>query len=389
MKFAHTGDLHIGKRLHERSLLEDQRIVLWQILDILCEEEVEVLVVSGDIYDKPTPGVDAVKLFDEFVYELERKNIKLIAISGNHDSMERISFGSRIMSKKGIFFQENFSGEAQKIVLSDSYGEINFYLIPFIKPAYVGSDSYEEAFAKIVASSNIDFSKRNVLVAHQFFTGTKLGMDLNNDMLKESGLLPERTESEAINVGGLDNISYELVKDFDYVALGHLHKSQCVGEDYIRYSGSPLKYSFSESNHEKSIVIVDVKSKGDISINKISLEMPRDLRVIKGKLENLVSKDVVEAEGVSREDYICAVITDKERVTDAANKLLRWYPNLLKIEYEYDNVAGLGKDVPNIKGKSPMQLFEEYYEMINGRTMDSQEMSIVAKLLGGDKDETN
>lgn len=389
MKFAHTGDLHIGKRLHERSLLDEQRKVLWQMLTILEKEAIDVLVISGDIYDKPTPGVEAVCLFDEFVYEIQKRNIRLIAISGNHDSMERISFGSRIMTAKGIYFQENFAGHTQKIEFSDSYGEVCFHMIPFIKPVHVGDDNYEEAFKHVLENSDIDYSKRNILVAHQFFTGTKAGTVLNDSIIKNPACMPERSGSETINVGGLDNISYELVRDFDYVALGHLHKGQCVGEEYIRYSGSPLKYSFSESNHEKSIVVVDMQNKGKTDIRKIKLSMPRDLRVIKGKLDTLISKEVVDADGVDRTDYICAVITDEERVTDAANKLLRWYPNLLKIEYLSDKKSEISERTPDIKGKTPMELFMEYYEMINGRAIDEQEKDIVIKLFGGDKNETN
>ncbi len=387
MKFAHTGDLHIGKRLHERSLLDEQQQVLWQILEILDKEQVDALVVSGDIYDKPTPGVEAVRLFDEFVYEIEKRGIKLIAISGNHDSMERVSFGSRIMSKKGIFFQENFSGMAQKIELTDSYGNVNFYMVPFIKPVYVGKDNYEEAFEAIIQGSDIDYKERNVLVAHQFFTGTRKGVI--PDASNYDDVMPERTDSEVINIGGLDNISYEIVKDFDYVALGHLHKAQFVGEEHIRYSGSPYKYSFSESTHNKSIVIVEVKEKGETEIKKLPLVMPRDLRVIKGNLDTLVSKDVVENKEVSREDYICAVITDEDKVIDAANKLLRWYPNLLKIEYACDNKNSVSSEVPDLKGKTPIELFSEYYEMINGKAMDEEEKAIVEQILGGDKNETN
>ncbi len=389
MKFAHTGDLHIGKRLHEKSLLEEQQQVLWQILDILENEQVDVLVVSGDIYDKPTPGVEAVCLFDEFVYEVERRGIKLIAISGNHDSMERVSFGSRIMSKKGIYFHENFSGTAQKVQLCDAYGEMNFYLVPFIKPVYVGKDSYEEAFETIIKESDIDYNERNVLVAHQFFTGTNKGIIIDEGSLDNHNFMPERSDSEVINIGGLDNISYEIVKGFDYVALGHLHKAQFVGEEYIRYSGSPYKYSFSESNHDKSIVIVDMKAKGRTEIKKVSLNMPRDLRIIKGNLDTLVSKEVVKAEDVSPEDYVCAIITDEEKVMDAANKLLRWYPNLLKIEYAWDNKKTSSTEVPDLKGKTPMELFSEYYEMINGRAMEDEEKNIVEQILGGDKNETS
>lgn len=388
MRLAHTGDLHIGKKLHDVSLIKDQEMILEQILKILKEQKVDGLIVAGDIYDKPTPSAEAVKVFDEFISKLRDAGIKLFAISGNHDSMERISFGSRIMSKEGVYFQENFEKEAQRIALSDEYGEINIYMVPFIKPVYVGEDSYEAAFAKIISGTDIDYNKRNILIAHQFITATPKGVVYEEEELKKSGLMPDRCESENVNVGGLDNISYEIVDEFDYVALGHLHRRQYIGKEHIRYSGSPLKYSFSESLDTKSIEIIDIKEKHNISMDRIPLVMPRDVRVIKGTLEELTSEEVVNAEGTDREDYICAIITNEERVIDGANKLLRWYPNLLTIQYKKDMVVKEEDKIVSLKGKNPFELFSEYYEFMNNKTMSQREEDIIKEILGGDESET-
>ena len=384
MRIAHTGDLHIGKRLHEVSLLEDQKSMLENILNILQEKKVELLVIAGDIYDKPTPSGEAVKVFDEFISQLAKREIKLVAISGNHDSMERISYGSRVMCSQGIYFQENFSGKANKLVFQDDLGELNIYMVPFIKPVFVGKDSYEASFEHILKESEVDYSKRNILVAHQFVTPTPLGdYEL---VLTEEGM-PERCDSETKSIGGLDNISWELFSQFDYVALGHLHRRQFVGKETIRYSGSPMKYSFSECHDIKSIEIVDIGKKGDVKIESVELPVVRDVRVVKGTMEQLTSKEVVFAEGVSNEDYICAIVTDEDRVTDGAERLLRWYPNLLTIMYERDIAEGQELTVANIKGKTPYELFEEYYEMVNGKPMSKAQSQVIHEILGGDMNE--
>ncbi|MBE5945292.1 MAG: exonuclease SbcCD subunit D [Lachnospiraceae bacterium] len=387
MIFAHTGDLHIGKRLYEVSLIEEQKNILEQIRCILKNEKVDALIIAGDIYDKPTPSVESVKVFDDFVSALKDDGIKLYAISGNHDAMERISFGSRIMAKEGIYFHENFQGKAQKITSLDEYGEINIYMVPYVKPVYVGESNYEVAFKKVLECSDIDYNQRNVLVAHQFVVGAKAGSEETKDELIKKGLFPLTSDSETINVGGLDNISYELMKEFDYVALGHLHRRQYIGKSHIRYAGSPYKYSFSERHDVKSIELVEVKEKGIVDIRTIDLVMPRDLREIKGTLEQLVSEEIVNHPDVDRDAYVRAIITDEERVTDGAAKLKRWYPNLLTIAYERDMNQGEMGEIASIKGKTPIELFGEFYEMINKTPMSQKEECIIRDILGGDEDE--
>lgn len=388
MRIAHTSDLHIGKRLHEHSLLDDQEKILDEILEIIIREKVETLIIAGDVYDKSTPATEAVRLFDDFICKLKDRNIKLLCISGNHDSMERISYGSRIMSRQNMYFQENFNGRAQRITLSDEYGDLNVYMVPFIKPVYVGMTNYEEAFAKVIGDSDIDFSCRNILVAHQFVTPTAQGVEIEYDDLNNTDIMPLRCDSESVNVGGLDNISYEIMKSFDYVALGHLHRRQYIGEEHIRYSGSPLKYSFSESKDTKSIEIIDMGEKGNCAIKRVDLAMPRDLRMITGTMDELTSKDVVYAPEVSNEDYICAVITDEDRVTDAADRLLKWYPNLLNIIYKRDIKSDDSIEAISIKGKTPFELFSEYYELMNKKPMDDRQKDIIVDILRGESDET-
>ncbi len=389
MRFAHTGDLHIGKRLYEHSLLSDQEQMLEQMLEVLIREAVDALIIAGDIYDKPTPRAEAVRLFDDFVYKVSKQGIRLFVISGNHDSMERISFGSRIMQQEGVYFQENFEQRAQKIALQDAYGPVYIYMVPFMRPVYMNMDSYENAFAAILEQSEIDYTQRNVLVAHQFVTGTRKGEAGDMQELDKRGLLPVRSESESIHVGGLDNISYELVRQFDYVALGHLHRRQCIGETHIRYAGSPFPYSFSEGNDSKSIEIVDICEKGNVEIHSAALAAMRGLRTIKGTLKHLTSDEVVFADGVSREDYICAVLTDRERVSDAAGKLLRWYPNLLRIEHQTELKDTVESEIAELQGKSPAELFAEYYESMRGKPLAGRQRKIVEEILGGDMCETD
>lgn len=389
MRFAHTGDLHIGKRLYEYSLLSDQKFMLEQLLDVLEQEKVDALIIAGDIYDKPTPAADAVRLFDDFVYQVSKLGIRLFAISGNHDSMERISFGSRIMQGEGVYFQENFERKAQRIVLEDAYGAINIYMVPFMKPVYMNMDNYEEAFETILEQSEIDYTERNVLVAHQFVTGTRKGEIRDVQDLDAAGVMPIRSESESIHVGGLDNISYEIVRRFDYVALGHLHRRQCIGAEHIRYAGSPFPYSFSEGNDRKSVEIIDICEKGNVKMHAVPLLTAHALRTIKGTLAHLTSEEVVYAEDVSREDYICAVITDQERVSDAAGKLLRWYPNLLRIEYQTKRGESTESEIAEVQGKSPIELFAEYYEIMCGKPLADRQKKVVEEILGGDMHETD
>ncbi len=369
MRIAHLGDLHIGKKLNGMSLLEDQQFILGEIIKIVKNEKVEVVVISGDIYDKSVPVAEGISLFDEFITELQSNNIKVLIVSGNHDSSERIEYGSRIFENSGVYIAGKFEGTVKKVELEDCYGKINFWLVPFIKPAIVKSyyqecNSYEDAFSWVIEGANINYDERNVLVAHQFFT---------------SGSEPvERSDSEIISVGTLDNIDTSVIKGFDYAALGHIHKPQSFNEGNIRYSGSPLKYSFSEANHVKSVHIIELKDKGQVDIKLVSLEPLRDLRVITGPIDVLLSKDIV-AQG-NREDYIKAVLTDEEELYDAIGRVREVYPNVLRLEF--NNSRGYvdfdySLEASEVESKSKLELFEEFFEKQNNRAMDENERSIV------------
>ncbi|HKL79510.1 MAG TPA: exonuclease SbcCD subunit D, partial [Mobilitalea sp.] len=272
MKLLHTGDLHIGKKVNEFSMLEDQEHILKQILDIADEHKPQGIIIAGDIYDKGIPCVEGVTLFDYFLTELHKRKLAVFMVSGNHDSSERIDYGGRIMEENHIHIAGTYQGKLDKIVLSDEHGLINIYLMPFVKPAHVRRyypevKTYQEAVEAILSHGDIDKSQRNLLVAHQFITS--------------GDNKPERCESETISIGGLDNIDTSVFEAFDYVALGHLHGPQRIGRDTVRYAGSPLKYSFSEARHIKSVTMIEIGDKGDVRYDKLPLQPIRDMREIK------------------------------------------------------------------------------------------------------------
>ena len=373
MKFMHLGDLHIGKRVNGMSMLEDQQYILKQILDMMDEEKPETVLIAGDVYDKNVPSAEGVVLFDKFITEVHRKNIKIFAVSGNHDSSERLNYGSRLFENSGIYIAGQFDGKAKRIVLDDCYGNINIWLVPFIKPAMVKAwypecTSYNEAFSEIIKNSDIDYSERNILVAHQFFTGGE----------RET----ERSESEIINVGTLDNIDISYIREFDYAALGHIHRPQSFINGKIRYSGSPLKYSFSEANHIKSVPIVEIKAKGEIVIELKPLNPLRDMRVIEGPIDKLLSKDIYSQGNCY--DYIKAVLTDEEELYDAIGRIREVYPNVMKLEFKNSRSSreqDCSVEAKEIENKTKLQLFEEFFEKQNNRSMSREERKIITMYL--------
>ena len=265
MRLVHLSDLHIGKRVHEYSMIEDQRYILTKIINIIDDINAQGVIIAGDIYDKPVPSAEAVQLFDDFLYRLSKRNLQVFIISGNHDSAERIAFASRLIEQSGVHLSPVYSGKVTPVTLTDEHGEINIYMLPFIKPQHVRKyfeteeiSSYTDAIRIAVESMNIDTSKRNILVTHQFVTGS------------------ERCDSEEISVGGSDNVDSSVFSGFDYVALGHIHSPQNCKSEKIRYCGTPLKYSFSEKNHKKSVTVLDLYEKGNMEISTIPLEPLRD-----------------------------------------------------------------------------------------------------------------
>lgn len=378
MKLMHLSDLHLGKRLNEMSLLEDQSYILQEILAMVKQYKPECMLLAGDIYDKPVPPAEAVTLFDSFLNRLSQLTTVCV-ISGNHDSAERLAFGSQLMSASGVHFCGIYTGEPQFITLHDEYGAVNVYLLPFLKPANVRHCLSEEAAAKItsyhealccaVENLHIDTSVRNVLVAHQFVTGA------------------QTAGSEAVNVGGVDNIGAEVFADFDYVALGHIHNAQNIGSERIRYSGTPLKYSFAEWQQEKSVTMVELGAKGDMNLRTLPLVPLRELRKLRGTYAELIEKSYWQqfptgSDGLLR-DFFHITLTDEEDVMDAVQRLRTVYKNLLQLEY--DNMRtrtdSVIECVERLVEKSPLELMSEFYQLQNNQALSKVQEEYLQKLL--------
>lgn len=370
MKIMHLSDLHIGKRVNEYSMLQDQDYILKEILNIIDNEKVETVIIAGDVYDKSVPSAEAVELFDEFLYDLSSRNLNVLIISGNHDSPERIAFGGRLISKSKIYLSPVYNGKVKSITLNDDYGKVNFYLLPFIKPANVrrffpeeNIENYTDAVKVAIDNMNVDFSERNILVTHQFVTGAEL------------------SESEDISVGGTDNVSREVFDGFDYVALGHIHREQTVGADNIRYCGTPLKYSFSEANHIKSVTILDFNDKGNIQYKKVELKPFRDMREIRGTYDELTLKS--NYENTCTDDYLHITLTDEDDIPNVISKLRVIYPNIMKLDYDNLRTRSVGTvDVTDdIERKSPLELFAELYKKQNNQDMNEEQEEIMKTLV--------
>lgn len=353
-------------------MIEDQEYILTKIINIIDETEVQGVLIAGDVYDKPVPSAEAVELFDDFLVRLSKRGLLVFIISGNHDSAERIAFGGRLMDKSGIYMSPVYNGLVEPIKLTDEYGNINIYMLPFIKPQNVrrffpDSEiiSYTDALKTAVDSMGIDTKARNILITHQFVAGS------------------DRTESEDISVGGTDNVDAAVFSDFDYVALGHIHRAQkCGGNEYIRYSGTPLKYSFSEAGDEKTVTIIEMKEKGNISLDFIPLVPMRDMAEIKGTYEELTLKSFWENTSYN-EDYLHITLTDEEDVPDALTKLRVIYKNIMKLDYDNKRTRSMSEinGAENIADKSPFEHFGEFYELQNGQPLSEEQASFMAQLI--------
>lgn len=370
MKIMHLSDLHIGKKVNEYSMLQDQIYILKEILQIIDDEKVETVIIAGDVYDRSLPPNEALELFDEFLYQLSGRNVNVFVISGNHDSPERISYGGRMMTENKIFLSPVYDGNVKPITLNDDYGEVNFYLLPFVRPADIrryfpdeNIENYTDAVKVAIDNMNVDFNERNILVTHQFVTGAEL------------------SESEDIIVGGTDNVSGEVFDGFDYVALGHIHREQTVGKDNIRYCGTPLKYSFSEAKNIKSVTILDFNDKGNIEYSKIPLTPFRDMREIRGTYYELTLKSSYES--TNTEDYLHITLTDEEDIPDAIGKLRSIYPNIMKLDYDNLRTRGSGTvdAIENIESKSPFELFSELFKQQNNQDMSEEQEEIMRNLI--------
>ena len=371
MKLIHLSDLHLGKRVNEFSVLEDQEFILTKIINIIGEQKPEGVIIAGDVYDKSVPSAEAVELFDDFLVRLSKRNLKVLVISGNHDSAERIAFGGRLMDKSGIYMSPVYSGEIKPLTFSDDHGEINFYMLPFVKPSSVRRfhpeteiTSYTDAVKAAIESMQIDKSARNVLITHQFVTGAL------------------RSESEDVSVGGTDNVDASVFSDFDYVALGHIHRNQKCGSEFIRYSGTPLKYSFSEANDKKTVTIVDIKSKGDISLDFIPLIPKRDMVEIRGTYQEITLKSFWENTSYN-EDYMHITLTDEEDIPDVLTKLRVIYKNIMKLDYDNKRTRAMNEinGAKSVEEKTPFQHFSEFYELQNGQPLSEEQAAFVTNII--------
>ena len=376
MKFLHLSDLHIGKSVNGFSMIEEQRHAFRQIIEWVKIEHPEAVVMAGDIYDRSVPSTEAVCVFDDFLTELACENTAVMLISGNHDSPERIHFASRLLSDKNLYFYGAFDGEIQKISLSDEHGEVHFWLLPFIKPSSLRGmfrdqeiDSYDDAIAAVLAAANIDFTARNVLVSHQFYT--------------KAGVTPVRSESELNPVGGLDAIDASFIEQFDYAALGHLHGRQNVGLSHLRYCGSPIKYSFSECRQEKAMSVVELGEKGNLTVRLFPLIPLHNMREIKGELEKLTSDEISSL--ADKEDYLRVILTDEDEIIDPMGKLRSVYPNIMTLSIENKRTSieidAVSTDAETMESLSHFELFCEFYLKMNGLAMSEEQTAIVRELL--------
>lgn len=370
MNLFHLSDLHLGKRLNEFSLIEDQAYILHEITDIIREEKPDAVLIAGDVYDRTVPSEDAMKLWDDFLIRMAELKMPVFAISGNHDSAVRFSDHGALVGATGIRLSRVYDGTAESYLLSDGDVNVRIHLLPFLKPAVVKAlfpeeeiNDYTDACRVAISRMALDPKEVNLLIAHQFVTGATT------------------CDSEEIVVGGLDNVDASVFDGFDYVALGHLHGKQKIGRDTVRYCGTPLKYSFSEKDHQKSITVVTIEGKGQIRIDEIPLTPLHDLREIKGTYEALTAKE--NYENTRTDDYIHAVLTDENDVVDAAAKLRVVYPNLMKLTYDNKRTREQREvtEIEELEAKSPIDLFEEFYEKQNNAAMSEEQKAFAVSCI--------
>ena len=371
MKFIHLSDLHIGKRVNEFSMYEDQEYILSEIIKIIDSEKPDAVLIAGDVYDKSIPPSEAVTLFDRFLCLLSERNLQVFVISGNHDSPERLSFASRLIEKSGVHISPVYNGHIEPFKIEDEYGEVNIYMLPFIKPANVRRffddreiTSYTDAMNAAISEMNVNNDDRNILITHQFVTGAN------------------RTESEEISVGGTDNVDVSVFDDFDYVALGHLHRPQNCLSERVRYCGTPLKYSFSEAKDKKSVTIVELKEKGSLEVRTADLVPKHEMREIKGQYEELTAKSFYE-NTTYQTDYVHITLTDEEDIPDGVGKLRTIYHNLMKLDYDNKRTRSNAQitGAKNVEEKSPIELFADFYELQNNQPMSEEQREYISSLI--------
>lgn len=360
----HLADLHLGKRVNGFSMMEDQEYILNRILEIMEEEQPDGLLIAGDVYDKTIPPAEAVRRMDDFLTAVAAKHVPVFLISGNHDSAERVAFGHQLMQGSDIWISPVYDGTIRHHTLEDRWGEVNIYLIPFLRPSVVRSffpdveiEDYTDALRTIIEDLQVDTSRRNVVLAHQFVTA--------------AGALPETCDSEQLSVGGLDRVDGSVFSPFDYTALGHLHGPQRVGSETIRYAGSPLKYSFSELHQKKSVTVVELRAKGETEIRQIPLQPRREMTELRGTFEEILEE--ARKKGEPQTDYYHMILTDETDVVDALSRLREYYPNIMLLDYDNRRTRSQKEveQLDRVEERTPGELFAALYEQQNGQEMDS------------------
>lgn len=371
MKLFHLSDLHLGKRVNEFSMLEDQQYILAQILRLLDAEHPDGVLIAGDVYDKSVPSAEAVTLLDDFLVQLSRRGVPVFLIAGNHDSPERLAFGGRLMAHSGIHLAPVYDGSVAPFTLEDGHGPVDIYLLPFLKPSQVRRffpeqeiSGYTAALAAAIGAMHPDPARRSVLVTHQFVTGAA------------------RCDSEEVSVGGADNVDAAVFDPFDYVALGHLHGPQQAGRETVRYCGTPLKYSFSEAGQQKSVTVVELAEKGRVTLRTLPLKPLRDMAELRGRYEELTFRGFYEGTPY-RDSYLHITLTDEEDVPDAVSRLRVIYPYLMKLDYDNTRTrAGAAvQEGGDARQRSPLELLEEFYSLQNGQPMSADQQDFARSLI--------
>ncbi len=370
MKLIHLSDLHLGKRVNEYPMLEDQEYILKQITSMIEKENPDGVLIAGDVYDRAVPSIDAVALLDNFLVDLSERKIPVFLISGNHDSPERMAFASRLIDRSGIHVSPVYDGTVAPCTLTDDFGRVNLFMLPFVKPAHVRRYyeeeivSYTDAMRVAISHMSVNTDERNILITHQFVTGAS------------------RSESEEISVGGTDNVDASVFDGFDYVALGHIHSPQCCSAEHIRYCGTPLKYSFSEAKDRKSVTVVELLEKGKLTVRTLPLIPLRDMHEIKGSYDELMNKSYYENTSF-QEDYMHITLTDEEDIPDAVGKLSTVYHHLMKLDYDNTRTRNRSElaDLNDMEKKSELELFADFYVQQNGQPMSEEQKAFMRELI--------
>ena len=372
MKFLHCSDLHLGIRPHEMDLTADQQDILEKIVAAAQENQVDAVLVAGDVYDRSQPNRSAVNLLDDFITRLAAAHIPAYFISGNHDSPDRLNFGNRLLEVSGIHLASVFSGNAVRYDLQDEYGPLHLWALPFVRPSAVRAafpeaeiTDYTTAVQVLVDNMELNTDERNLLMAHQFVTN--------------GGRPPVRSDSEIISVGNLDNVDARVLEPFDYVALGHIHTPQNVGSEKVRYCGTPLVYSGSECGREKTLTLVELKEKGELTVTELPVVPLHPVRRIQGELQQLLDS------GSPSEDYIYATLTDDPPRSDGLAQLRAYYPNLMKLElrpHKKGEASVSRPELERVAHKSTEELFTEFFQKIHGREMTVEELEFMRDALG-------